>query len=284
VVDDGKLFSSAEEKQLALYLANWDSRYHSVVAVVTVNNYYGSLEDYAYDQAYMLGLGDGDALIVLDGAAQDCYMATGTEFDARLMNSSMVSQYLNSYLYEPFMKGDYGEGMLSLFEHINYRYYEVFASGDSYYGGQSSSGGGDWILIVFILLIVLVVLNSIDQARYNTWYSSYGHMARPTVVYRPILFWHAPGSAWYRNRRRNPPPPPPRGPGGPGGFGGTGGFQNSSRGSGFSGRTGSGFGGGFSGGFGGSRGGGFSGGSRGGGFGGGGFSGGSRGGGFGGRR
>ena len=155
-----------------------------------------------------------------------------------------------------------------------------------------------------VLLVVLVLLfNCLDGIRYNSWSARYGGMAVPPVVYRPIFWWHRPGSAWF-TRRRRPPPRPPRGPrppmsGGPRPprppMGGStpprsGSFGGGSRGGGFGRFPGSGsFGGGRRGGFGGSRGGSFGGGSRGGGFGGGGsrgggFGGGSRGGGFGGRR
>ena len=67
----------------------------------------------------------------------------------------------------------------------------------------------------FILLLVLVcVFTWLDRMRYDRWNRRYGAMGVPPVVYRPILWWHRPGSAWYRMRRNPPPPPPPGRPGG----------------------------------------------------------------------
>ena len=173
------------------------------------------------------------------------------------------------------------------------------------YGSEGRQLAG-FVMLLFLLIAVVVVLNAIDQMRYNTYRQRYYGVLNPPVIFRPIFFWHGPGTYWYRRHwHQPPPPPPPRGPRGPGpgsrpgggsftGFSGPGGgssrgggfssgprgggFSGGSRGGGFSGGSrGGGFGGGFSGGSFGGRGGGFGGGSRGGGFSGGG----SRGGGFG---
>ena len=319
VVDDGNILSAKTEEQLALYLANWDSRYRSVVAVVTTKNYSGSLEDLAYTQAEVLGLGDSDALLVIDGGTPDAYMAVGSDFSNEFMSDSVITSYLDSYLYTDVMAGNYDHGVLNLFTQLNLRYVDYFGNSVSSPEGEAdASAVGMLLLFLFAMAVLLLILSAMDSARYNRWYSSYGTMAQPTVVYSPILFWHRPGWGWYRRRMMAPPPPPPGPrPGGPGprpggfggpgprpgGFGGPGprpggfgssgsrpggGFSSSSRGGGFGGGHGGGFSGGSrGGGFGGGHGGGFSGGSRGGGFGGGhggGFSGGSRGGGFGGHR
>ena len=84
---------------------------------------------------------------------------------------------------------------------------------------QSSSGIGSLIasfLPVIVLLVVLLVLFSwIDSLRYSSWRGRYGTMAVPPVVYRPIFWWHRPGSRWYRRRHMPPPPPPREAPGVP---------------------------------------------------------------------
>ena len=210
------------------------------------------------------------------------------------LTDSEVGVYMSQYLYDGVTSGDVGNGVLTLFAALNDYYVDNYGTGS----GASHSAGGMGALTALILWVValLVVLTLIDRMRYNSYRARYYGVVNPPYVFRPILFWHGPGSGWYRrNWRRPPPPPPPRG--GSGGFGGGsrpgGGFSSSSRpnnrGGGFGssrpgGSFGSGRGGGFSGGsFGGSRGGSFGGG-RGGGFGGsrgGGFSGGGRGGGFG---
>ncbi len=297
--DEAGVLSASTEETLALFNANWDQRYHSLVAIQTVDTVSGSLEDYAFDLGYDIGLGQGDAILVLAIQDQDAYLALGDDF-ATMMTGTMATDYLDEYLYADFMAGDYDSGVIKLYTAINSLYVSTFGqSGQISSGSQSAAPAGDYfdgffvlVSVIIFLVVLLAILSAIDQSRYVAYRQRYYGVDTPPVVFRPILFWHRPGSAWYRRHWRPAPPPPPHhhGPGGPppGGFGG--GFSSSSRGGGFgSGRSGGGFGG-----FGGSRGGGFGsrgggfGGSRGGGFGGGrsggGFGGGGRGGGFGGRR
>lgn len=298
--DEADVFSKSEEKQICIYNANWDKRYTSLVAVAAVKSVTGDLADYAYELGNDIGLGQGDALLVLDIGGKDAYLATGDDFANSMLSDTEASKYLDLYLYEDFMNGNYAKGVLTLLAELNVRYVDVFGAGKA--EGQVISSGGETLMGIIVLMVILIVIASlVDSMRYNAYRQSYYGVPNPPYVFRPILFWHGPSYGWYRRRWHQPPPPPrgPRGPGGmggPGGFGGgsrpssrPGGFSSNNRGGGFGGSSrGSGFGGSRGGGFGGSsRGGGF-GGSRGGGFGGGfsggGFSGGGRGGGFGGRR
>lgn len=267
--DEADVFSSAQERDICLYNANWDERYTSLLAVAAVNSVDGDIADYAYELGNEIGLGQGDALLVLDIGGKDAYLATGDEFANVLLSDTQASTYLNLYLYEDFMAGNYGKGVLTFMAALNERYVEVF-------GVQRDTDTMDGLFtIVFFLIILLIVLNAIDTSRYNAYRRRYYGVVNPPYLFRPILFWHGPSYGWYRRRwAPPPPPPPPGGPRGPGGFGPTGGFTSNNRGGGFGSSSfrGSGFGSS-------SRGGGFGGSSRGGGF-----SGGSRGGGFGGRR
>ena len=266
--DEANVLSPAEEKQICLYNANWDLRYTSLLAVAAVNRVDGDIADYAYALGNEIGLGQGDALLVLDTGSRDAYLATGNDFADYLLSDTQVTTYLNHYLYEDVMDGNYGKGVLTFMAALNDRYVEVFGGERSH----ASDTGDTIVVILFLLIFLFVIVNAIDQSRYNAYRARYYGVVNPPYVFRPILFWHGPTSGWYRRNWRQPPPPPPGGPRGPGGFGPTGGFTSNNRGGGFGGS----FGGG---GFGGSRGSGFGGSSRGGGF-----SGGSRGGGFGGRR
>lgn len=307
--DDAGVLSSKTEKEIALYNANWDYRYNSVVAVVTTGST-SDLEEFAWLQGSDMGLGEGDAVLAISARDEDWFVAPGNDF-ATILTNKAVSQ-----LEDALSGGLSDKTVLAFYEQLNQIYYQNFGLGNAQPGGSYSpghSGGGErmagLVMLAIILIAIVVVINAIDQSRYNTYRRRYYGVVNPPVVFRPIFFWHGPGTSWYRRHWRQPPPPPPprppRGPGGPGGgFGGGSGFGGSSgfggagsrgpRGGGtFGGRP---SGGGRSGGFGGSFGGGFSGGSRGGSFGGssrgggfgggrsGGFGGGSRGGGFGGRR
>jgi len=302
ILDNAHLLSFRTEKTVGIYDANWDKAFGGILAVVTEDSVSGDLEDAAWDWASRIGsdgLGENDAILLLDAQAKDYRLiASGRFYD---YVAAQPSSFVDSCLYEYVQKGDYDGGVMNLLGQLHL----VMSSGyqeDAFFTG----GAGVFSLIaslvpVILLIVVLVVLfNIIDGIRYSSWYGRYGTMPVPPVVYRPIFWWHRPGSRWYRHRRT--PPPPPRGPGGPGGprppmgggprtppprpprsggprppMGGgsrpapprSGSFGGGSRGGGFGGGS---FGGG-------SRGGSFGGGSRGGSFGGG-----SRGGGFGGRR
>ena len=312
--DRADLLSSNAEETIALYNANWDNRYNSVVGVVTMESVPSDVQtiddfaDYAYQLGADLGLGEGDAVLVLSVSEGGYYLATGDDFST-MLSDSRVDSFLEEYLAGDFYAGKYEAGVLSLYSGLNDLYYTNFGVGNDAlseglgYAGYSYGYAYRWVVWLVILLIVLVViLSAVDRSRYNAYRAQYYGVAAPPYVFRPILFWHRPGSYWYRRHWHRPPPPPPpggpRGPGGPGrpgggnpgGFGGVG--NRGPRGGGtFGGRPSGGrpggFGGGASrgggsfrgGGFGGSRGGGSFGGSRGG------FGGGSRGGGsFGGGR
>lgn len=302
ILDNANILSARTEKQAAIYSANWDKMFHGILAVVTEKSVPGDLEDAAWSWAGQIGtdgLGQDDAILLIDAGAKDYRLiASGRFYEAV---AAQPPSFVDSCLADYTQKGDYDGGVSNLLGQLH------AVLGSSYQESAFSAGAGvvSAIIPILILIVLLVVLfNVIDGIRYSSWYGRYGHMSVPPVVYRPIFWWHRPGSRWFRTRRR--PPPPPRGPGGFGGgprpprppmgggprppMGGgsrpapprSGSFGGGSRGGGFgSGGAGS-FGGG-------SRGGGFGGGSFGGGsrggFGGGGsFGGGSRGGGFGGGR
>lgn len=282
VQDGAGVLSEATEEQLDLYNANWDHRYNSLVAVLTVEQVNGSLEDYAYDQGAAIGLGEGDAILVISVQDGQYYVAPGLDF-ATILTDSAVSG-LDAALSAGASAGDYDQGVTSFFAAMNQVYYDNFGLGnDGSYGYEAGASGAGVVALIFILVAIVLVLSLIDRMRYESYRARYYGVAAPPFVFRPILFWHGPGYGWYHRHWHRPPPPPPggpRGPGGPGrpgggnpgGFGGMG--NRGSRGGSFGGSS---RGGGFGGSFGGGRGG--FGGSRGGGFGGG--FGGGRGGGFG---
>lgn len=293
--DEAGVLSAKNEEGICLYNANWSQRYDSIIAVAVVKSADGPLDDYAYDLGGEIELASADGILVVDVSAKDAYLAMGPDYP---MTDSQVTSYVDSGLYSYVQDGEIGEGIINLFGKINSFYVNNYGLGYLDNGGSYSpgySGEGERMvgaaMLVLILIAIVLVINAIDQSRYNAYRRQYYGVANPPVVFRPIFFWHGPGTYWYRRHwRQPPPPPPPRGPGGPGpgsrpGGGGFTGFHGPSGGSSHGGSFSSGpRGGGFSGG---SRGGGFSSGPRGGGFSGGsrrggGFSGGgSRGGGFG---
>lgn len=285
IMDNAGILSSDTEKQLCLYNATWDSRYNSIIAVVTVDRLSDGtdIENAAYDLGAEAGLGEGDALVLLAMEDGEFYVAVGNDFGSII--TANLEKELSGTLARALDRSDSDAQVMRFYDRMNEVYHANFGMGND--SGKEDAEGDAYLLLfglLVLLCIVVAALNSIDEARYHVYHTKYYGVAHPPYLFRPILFWHGPSTRWYRQRWHNPPPPP--GARGPGGFGGSGGFgggnPGGTRGSSFGGRpTGSsGFGGSRSGGFGGgSRGGSFGGGSRGG-FGGGG----SRGGGFGGRR
>lgn len=293
--DDAGVLSPSEERQIALYQANWDDRYQSCVGVVTMKTVNGDLEDAAYTLGEAADLGSSDALLLLETSTGSAFLAPGPDFADYILGDSQISSYLNRYLYEDVQKGSYGDGVLKLFNAVNERYVDALAAQESHSSGGSAASA--IFLLVVLLVVVLLVCSAIDKARYNLYRERYYGVVNPPYTYRPLLFWHGPGFGWYRRNwtrpttttthttyRDNRPGGGTRPSSGSGFGSGSSSFSvGRGRGGGFS--SGSGFGRSSGGGssFGGSRGGGFSGGSRGGGFSGGmgrggGFSGGSRGG------
>lgn len=286
LLDEAGVLSPSTEQSLALYNANWDRRYGSLVAVVTVQDTGGrDMEDYAYDLANEASLTSQDAVLLICVGDADAYLLPGQYFLTSL-SSSDITKLIDRDLFGT--PGDYDQGTLALFSSLNSEFTAQLGTGGSSSSYSYSYGTGSIFpstlvtLVVLAVVVLLIILSAIDSARYNAYHRQYYGMGTPPVVFRPILFWHGPGFGWYRRRWNRPPPPPPP-PGGPrpprgGGFGGSGfgGFSGRTGGSrssgGFSGRAGGsrssgGFsgrsGGGRSGGFGGRSGGGRSGGFRG---------------------
>ena len=272
IVDEAGVLSAKTEQSLSLYNANWDDWSGSIMAVVTVRSAAGGAEDAAWDWFDRIELGTNDALLLLDTGTGEYSVAASGGFYDRL--ASQAGSFVDTCLYESVQAGDYDTAALNLFANVHLLFR------DNGYSAGGFTAVALLVPVVVLLIILLCLFTMIDQMRYNTWYRRYGTIPVPQVIYRPILWWHRPGGAWFRRQGVPRPPRPPYSPHG-GFFGGRPPMGGGSRPSG--GSRGS-FGGGVrTGSFGGSRGGSFGGSSRRGSFGG------SRGGGgrrgsFGGRR
>ena len=328
VCDGANVLSDSTEELLRENNYRFDQDYASYIAIATVDSLKGWEPDaYAEELFYEWQLYGNDFLLVMDVGGGVSYLYYGSNY-----TGFDYGYYLDNYVDPEFNQGNYDAAALALMTGME-RYLISITTGTDYlppvnddwgyydeWSGTFYLSDGIWTFIfaaVVILILFAIISSAVDRARYRTWHASYGHMATPPVVFRPIFFWHRPGSAWFHRMGRPRPPRPPRPPhsgGGPrpgGGFGGPrpgsgprptgrpmGGFGSRPTG-GFGSRPSGGFGGGGasrpgsrpssrpSGGFGGGgrRSGGFGGGGRSGGFGGGGRSGGFGGGGMrGGRR
>lgn len=225
ILDNAHILSSRTEKTIGIYSANWDNTFGGILAVVTENRVSGDLEDAAWDWADRIGsngLGENDAILLIDAGAGDYRLIASGRFYDRL--AAQPAGFVDGCLYEYVQKGDYDGGMTNLLGQLHRIMTDGSYREDAFFtgGGMNVFGLISSLIPVIILIVFLVILfNIIDSLRYSSWYGRYGTMVAPPVVYRPIFWWHRPGSRWFRRRR--PPggghrPPPP--PGGPGGFGG----------------------------------------------------------------
>ena len=208
VVDEANLLSSATEKAILLYDANWDEQLHCILAVVTQRNT-ADVEDAAWDWAERLQLGEDDAILLLDAGARDYRLvASGRMYDRIAAQSA---SFVDACLSEYVDGGDYDGGVANLLSQLHLVISPAYQM-DPFFSGGGVLGIIAAVVPVVVLIIFLIVLfNVIDGIRYSGWYGRYGTMPVPPVVYRPILWWHRPGSRWFR--RRHAPPSPPRGPG-----------------------------------------------------------------------
>ena len=273
VWDDAGVLSGKQEEEICLFNANWVRRYDSLIAVAAMEGVEGRIEEYAYALGEEIGLAAADGILVIDTQNQNAYLAVGPDYP---ILDNQINAYMNSALYSYVMEERYGDGVINLFGTINQFYVDHYGLGYLDNSGSTvavTSGGGGVMGVIFLVIVLLVIATIADNVRYTDYRRRYYGMPSPPVVFRPILFWHGPGTSWYRRNWNRPPDPPrnggPKRPGGGfGGFSGPGGgsFSGRPRGGGFSGGRGGGFSGGRGGGFSGGRGGGFGGG-RGGGFG-----------------
>lgn len=202
IADGADVLSAKTERSLCVYNANWDALSESILAVVTVPGAGDGIEDAAWRWFDDLEMGGNDALLLFDAGAQAYYVAaSGTFYDR--FDAQPVS-FVDTCLLEYVQEGDYDGAALNLFGQLH----PLFDGS----GGSASSVIGAVLPVLVLLLFLMVLFTILDHRRYSVWHSRYGGMVTPPVLYRPILWWHRPGSAWYR--RRSAPPPPP-GPGGP---------------------------------------------------------------------
>ena len=246
VYDGANVLSAEVEEELRQTNARFDQSYAAYVAVATVDSLKGWEPDaYAEELFYEWELYGNDFLLVLDIGGKESYFYHGSNY-----TSFDYAYYLDNYVNPDFVLGDYDGAVTALMEGME-RYLSGVTTGSSYTPPVDDGWEYDYtevtdhyvynvrssfMAVILLIIVLIVILNVIERNRYRTWYGQYGHMATPPVVFRPIFFWHRPGSSWWRRMSRPPHGPGP-GPGpGPGGFGGgPGGFGGGPRPGGFGG-------------------------------------------------
>lgn len=205
VVDEAGVLSDKTEEMISIYNANWVKLSRRVLAVVTVEH----SDDTEWDSWVWfdeLQLYDDDAILLIDVSGK-CYTLTaeGSFYDTLL---TMPDGFLDDAMYNAIVReNDYDTAVLNLFAdiHATERTFELDLT--PIFGNVVRTGLV--VLIVTAIILLIAVCSIVDTARYSSWNARYGTMAAPPVIYRPILWWHRPGSRWYRRHRWAPPPPPP---------------------------------------------------------------------------
>jgi len=194
VVDEGEVLSAKTEKSLSLYNANWDELAGSIMAVVTVESTYSEAEDLAWTWAEKLQLGQNDAILLMNTLNGEYSVVASGQFYDRI--SSQGASFVDTALYEYVEDGDYDQAALSLFGGIHL----LYGSGEMVQETESSGGVG-LLGVIILLLVLLVAFSLVDDILFSRWYGRYGTVRVPAVPYRPILWWHRPGTSWYKQRR-----------------------------------------------------------------------------------
>lgn len=227
IMDAADILSDNEEQVIMQYNATWDMRYNSVIAIVTdYTAGENSLEDISFDLADDLGLGEGDAILVIAVDDGEYFFNYGNDF-ATIMTGSVVDA-LSGILEQWNGKKSFDATATSFYSAMDTIYQDNFGLGneeilsiddDFTYKPVPITAYDVVVFVLAALLIIYVILTLIDQMRFKLYRTRY-YGVPSTPAFRPIFFWHGPSYHWYQRRWQAAPPPPPPPMGGPGYHGG----------------------------------------------------------------
>ena len=274
IADDANALTNDARSKVADYMETLDSKYGSIVALMTVTDTDGeTMEDYTesvWDEAEFL---DSDMLLVVNTETSEWYLWPGSEISP-YVDASLESLFTNDL--DNANLADGGKWATDLYKDLLSWYGKTIPK-----AGSTSSADAEavrqsaprrhslWKTVLIILIIYWVLKAIFGRSRRNDDDDYRGSSSGGSGGgFWKGMFWGSLLGGSRRNRWRTPPPPPGPRPGPRPGGGSRGGFSGGSRG-GFSGGSRGGFGGGSRGGFGGGSRGGFGGGGSRGGFGGG---------------
>ena len=130
VYDQAGVLSPSAERAMQLYNANWDYRYHSIVAVITVKTVPGgNIEEFAWDEGAGMKLGEGDAILALSVDDGAYFVAPGNDFSTILSNKA-VDEF-TKILEGNFDSARYEDGMLEFYTAMNRVYWDNFGLGNA---------------------------------------------------------------------------------------------------------------------------------------------------------
>lgn len=215
--DDAELFSMETTDTLARNNLVLNSNYGSLLAIKSVFSLNENIETYAKNLFQTLQLSNRDFLLVLDRSSYSWYLVYGSQLRQYADGNTALADLMRAHLTADFFQGGSDEGILALFDDLEdwctQNLPELDASNKSNnpflqnYNDVPTLSLKDILMgILFTLLVniwwiilLLVVLNLIDRHRFQKYIAAYPPVEGlvPPVFFRPLLFWHRHGSAWY---------------------------------------------------------------------------------------
>lgn len=229
IKDNAEVIGNKAKESILSYNEMWDRRYSSVITVVTEPTACTEedLEELSWYNADVMGLGEGDAILMMStgNGGKNWYFNYGDDF-ATIMTMDVVEN-LTNILSSWDGKSSPDDMLCDFYIEMNAIYSSNFGMGNDEPGSQVVESpsrpvvdhtdpndflAGILYVVIMVLAIALIIMAISESLRFKTYRTRYYGVATPPP-YRPVFFWHRPGSSWYRRHWRPvPPPPPPRPP------------------------------------------------------------------------
>lgn len=219
-IDDGaNLFTMETKDTLARNNLDLSNTYGTLLAIKTVNYLNGQdIETYSKELFQEVDLGSKDMLLVIESSNQAWYLVYGSGLRTYADDNDSLVSLLKESLDDAFFLDGSDEGILSLSDRLadwcaeNLPAVDNDADTNSPFPQHSekvqilSPGDILWGILFTLLvniwwiILLLVALNLADRYRLHQYIQKYppDSFTIPPVFFRPFLFWHRPGSAWYR--------------------------------------------------------------------------------------
>lgn len=216
--DEADLFTMETTDTLARNNLDLNNSYGTLLAIKTVHYLNGQdIETYSKELFETVSLGSMDFLLVIEASSQAWYLVYGGGLTDYVANTEGLSDLVHRNLDDAFFQGNSDTGILTLFNDLEgwcaQALPKLDTTPDTVNPFWESSGEiqavslKDILLgIVFTLLVniwwiilLFVVLTLVDRHRFRKYIAAYPPVAGvvPPVFFRPLLFWHRHGSAWY---------------------------------------------------------------------------------------
>ena len=216
--DEAGLFTMETTDTLARNNLDLNNTYGTLLAIKTLHYLNGQdIETYSKELFDQVSLGSKDFLLVIEESSQAWYLVYGGGLTSYVEDTPGLSDLVRQNLNEAFFQGGSDAGILALFDGLKDWCAQAMPKLDTTptagnpflenYGEIQTVTLKDILLgIIFTLLVniwwlilLFVVLNLVDRHRFRKYIAAYPPVAGavPPVFFRPLLFWHRHGSAWY---------------------------------------------------------------------------------------